>query len=134
MELIYEQAIRLIVAVILGGIIGLERELHQRPAGLRTHILVCVASALITIISIDYFPGDSARIIAGIVTGIGFIGAGNIIAQGNKGIHGVTTAANIWAVAAVGICVGIGQYVLASVASLIALLILFLGKFEKKIK
>ncbi len=132
MQLIYEQTLKLVLALILGGLIGWERERIHKPAGLRTHMLVCMGSALITIVSIGYFVEDYARIIAGIITGIGFIGAGTIIAQGTKGIHGLTTAAALWAVAAIGICVGIGWYVLAVAATILIMLILFIGRLERK--
>jgi len=135
MELIYEQTLKLILAVVLSGLIGWERERSHKPAGLRTHMLVCAGSTLITIISVSYFVEDYARIIAGVITGIGFIGAGTIIAQGRKGIHGLTTAATLWVVAAIGICVGVGWYILAVIATVLIMLILFLGKLEdKKVK
>ena len=72
MDIIYEQISKLVLAIILSGFIGWEREISHKPAGLRTHMLVCVGSALITIISIDYFTSDTARIVAGIITGIGW--------------------------------------------------------------
>jgi len=131
MEIIYEQALKLIFAVVLGGLVGWERERSHKPAGLRTHILVCLGSTLITVVSIGYFAEDYARIVAGIITGIGFIGAGTIIAQGNKGIHGLTTAASLWAVAAIGISIGIGWYVLSSIATVLITVVLFLGKLAK---
>lgn len=130
MELIYEQTLKLLLTVVLGGLVGWERERSHKPAGLRTHILVCVGAALITIVSISYFVEDYARMIAGIVTGIGFIGAGTIIAQGTKGIHGLTTAASLWVVAAIGICVGIGWHILAIITTALIILVLFLGKLE----
>ena len=125
MQLIYEQIIKAVLAVLLSSIVGLEREKLHKPAGLRTHMLVCLGSALLTIIAIDFFMADSVRIIAAIVTGIGFIGAGTIIAQGEKGVHGLTTAASLWIVAAVGVCVGIGWYLLAILITVFIILILF---------
>jgi putative Mg2+ transporter-C (MgtC) family protein len=130
MQLIYEQLLKATLSVILSSIIGMEREKQHKPAGLRTHMLVCLGSTVLTMIAIDYFTGDSARILAGIVTGIGFIGAGAIIAQGESGIHGLTTAASLWIVAVIGMCIGIGWYLLAIVITLFIFLILFLGKFE----
>ena len=130
MELIYEQALKLVLAAILGSLLGLEREKSHKPAGLRTHVLVCLGASLITIISINYFSNDHARIIAGAITGMGFIGAGAIIAQGNKGVHGVTTAASLWVVAIIGITVGIGWYTLSAIAAVLAVLILFLGRLK----
>jgi putative Mg2+ transporter-C (MgtC) family protein len=105
----WEVAAKLIVAVILGGIIGWEREVHDRPAGLRTHILVCVGSAVYMILSMS-FPGESdpTRIAAQVATGMGFLGAGTIIRHGNA-VRGLTTAASLWAIAAVGLCVGMGR-------------------------
>ena len=132
MELIYEQALRLILALVLSGLIGWEREKSHKPAGFRTHMLVGVGSTLITLVSIGYFVSDYARIISGIITGIGFIGAGTIIAQGTKGIHDLTTAASLWAVAAIGISIGIGWYILSIIATLLIIFILIVGKLEPK--
>src|SRR3989344_7191798 len=97
---------RLLLSVLLGGIIGLEREVHERPAGLRTNIIVCLASALITLTSIYAFPNsDPTRIASAIVTGIGFLGAG-IILQSKEKVKGLTSAATVWVVAGIGIAVG----------------------------
>ena len=131
MEMIYEQIIKLVLATVLGGLVGWERERSHKPAGLRTHMLLCIGAVLITIISISYFTEDYARIVAGVVFGIGFIGAGAIIAQGNKGVHGLTTAATLWVSGAIGICVGIGWYVLAVAATILVMLVLFIGRLEK---
>ena len=125
---------RLAVAAGLGGAIGFERELREREAGLRTHILVCVGSALFTIVSAYGFEGflgsgdqviraDPTRIAAQIVTGIGFLGAGAIIRQGIS-VRGLTTAATLWVAAAIGIAAGAGYYrgaVLTTVVTLVAL-------------
>lgn len=101
--------LRLLVAALCGGLIGLERETHGRPAGLRTHILVCVGSALFALcsFSIAGTQWDPARITAQIVTGMGFLGAGTIMRQGSA-VRGLTTAASMWTVAAIGIGVAIG--------------------------
>ena len=119
-----ETWIRLILAFILGGAIGLEREMHGRPAGLRTHILVCVSATIIMLAAKVYIQLpeplpqdiritiDPGRIVAGIMTGIGFLGAGAIIRIGDL-IRGITTAACIWFVAALGIIIGEGCYALA---------------------
>ena len=96
-----EQIIRLLLAVAMGALIGLERDLTGKPAGIRTHMLVSLGSCVLMMISIYDFPLDSARIAAGVVTGIGFLGAGAIIG-GQDGGHGLTTAAGIWMTAAVG--------------------------------
>ena len=125
-----EMIARLLLAVVLGILVGMEREISHRPAGLRTHALVSLGACLFTIISIDYFDVDPARIAAGIVTGIGFIGAGSIIAE--KGhVHGITTAASLWCVAAIGLAVGVGAYVLAVVSSALVFGVLWLRKAEK---
>lgn len=122
---------KLIVAALLGALIGYEREQVKKSAGLRTHMLVCLASCVLIITSITVFPTDSARIIAGIITGMGFIGAGAIIAGRGK-IRGVTTAASIWLIAIIGIIVGLGLYTTAITTTIIAFLILELWRFEKK--
>lgn len=112
---------RLVLAIILGFVLGIERELYKRPAGLRTHILVCTASCLIMLISIYGFDsGDPARLAAQVISGIGFLGAGAIIREG-KGITGITTAATIWMSAMIGLACGNGFYfgaILATVCSL----------------
>ena len=115
---------RLVVAGVLGAVVGYEREAHGRPAGLRTYILVSLGACLFTLVSILGFPGsEQARVAAQIVTGIGFIGAGTII-RAQAGVTGVTTAAGIWAIAAVGMAAGTGLYVLAIVTALGAVLVL----------
>ena len=108
-------AIRLIIAASLGALIGLEREIHDHPAGMRTHLLVSVGSAGFTVLSIAAFPApgaDPARIAAQIVTGIGFLGAGAILKEGAT-IRGLTTAASLWATAAVGMAAGAGAWITA---------------------
>ena len=108
-----DMVLRLVVSVILGALIGYEREKHGRPAGLRTHILVSVGATLFALCSYqiagkDYDPG---RVTAQIVTGIGFLGAGTIIRQGSV-VRGLTTAASIWTIAAVGVAVAVGGQML----------------------
>lgn len=114
--------LKLFLAALLGGVIGFEREAHGRPAGLRTHILVSIGSALFTIVSANFDHGrtDPTRIAAQVVSGIGFLGAGTIIRQGSV-IRGLTTAASLWTVAAIGMAVGAGGDLiyLAIVSSLI---------------
>ncbi len=109
-----EYALKLLLAVVCGGAIGLEREATGKPAGLRTNILISVGSTLITIVSasVAHEVGDPGRIAAQIVTGVGFIGAGSII-QARGSITGLTTAATIWAVAGIGISIGAGLPMLA---------------------
>jgi putative Mg2+ transporter-C (MgtC) family protein len=129
-----DNLLRLSVAAGLGGAIGFERELREREAGLRTHILVCVGSALFTIVSAYGFEGflnsgqpvvraDPTRIAAQIVTGIGFLGAGAIIRQGIS-VRGLTTAATLWVAAAIGIAAGAGYYSGAVLATAITILAL----------
>ena len=132
--------IRLILSVILAGFIGLERQMHRRTAGLRTHILVGLGSCLIMLTSLYIFaiyknevPLDPARIAAGVITGIGFLGAGAII-RDKSGVKGLTTAASLWLVAGVGLSVGCGFYSAAIVTTLLALVVLlFLRHIEEAV-
>lgn len=123
----WEIALRLVLALVLGGIIGYQREVHEKPAGLRTHALVSLGAALVMIVSIEPFLGlpnvDVSRIASGVVTGIGFLGAGAIIRQGSI-VRGLTTAASIWVVSSIGLAVGAGLYVAATVATLLIFLTL----------
>ena len=130
-ELTWGQAlVRLAVAAALGGAIGLERELDEKAAGLRTHMLVSVGSALFTLVGayvFGEFPAirvDPTRIAAQVVTGVGFLGAGLIFRQGFT-VRGLTTAASLWATSAVGMAAGAGEYVLAIVAGVIILVSLW---------
>jgi putative Mg2+ transporter-C (MgtC) family protein len=119
-------ALRLLVAALLGGAIGMEREFRERGAGLRTHTVVCVGSALFTLVSAYAFVGphvDPTRIAAQIVSGIGFLGAGAIIRQGLS-VRGLTTAATLWLVAAIGMASGAGYYSAAVIATAGALVTL----------
>jgi putative Mg2+ transporter-C (MgtC) family protein len=120
--------LRLALGLVLGAVIGFERELHRQPAGFRTHSLVSLGAALFTIVSAFGFSGelvDPTRIAAQIVSGIGFIGAGTIL-QYRGHIRGLTTAASLWSVAAVGTAAGAGLYVLAVMATILILVILSL--------
>lgn len=124
-----EQIIKIILAFILSGVVGLEREVSLKPAGLRTHSLVGLGSSLLTILSIEAFPGsDPARIAAAVVVGVGFIGAETILKTEEK-IVGLTTAATLWTTAAIGVTVGVGFYILAIVATALTYLSLKLGMF-----
>jgi putative Mg2+ transporter-C (MgtC) family protein len=124
--------LKILLAAMLGGIIGLERELSHKDAGLRTNILIAIGSTLITVLSVKIAAtsnvADPARLTAQIVTGIGFLGAGAII-QARFAIHGLTTAATIWTVAAIGIAVGSGYYLLAFLVAILVLVVLTVFKF-----
>lgn len=122
---------RLVLAAVLSGVIGFEREFHGRAAGFRTHILLCVGSTLVMLTSIHVFDiysartaVDPARIAAGVITGIGFLGAGAIM-HSRSSIRGLTTAASLWVVAGIGLAVGSGLYFGAVVTAAIALVALF---------
>ena len=131
--------IRLVLSFLAGGIIGLERSNRRQVSGLRTHILIATGATLLMLLSIylprQFNPGgtsDPGRIAAQVVSGIGFLGAGAMIRLGNS-IRGVTTAASLWFVAAVGLAIGAGMYIIAAVAEGIGLVTLnFLFIFEKK--
>jgi len=124
---------RLVLAAILGGVIGLERELKHRPAGLRTNMFICFGAAMFTILSIQLAgaPSDAARIAAQIIPGIGFIGAGSILH--NRGLTtGLTTAATLFVVASVGMAAGGGLYMTAVFSTGVVLIVLFaLGHLEQ---
>ncbi|MFL5725276.1 MAG: MgtC/SapB family protein [Chloroflexota bacterium] len=115
-------AVRLIVSALLGAAIGFEREIHEHPAGMRTHLLVSFGSAAFTVVSIYGFgnpdTADPSRVAAQVVTGIGFLGAGAIIKYGTS-VRGLTTAASLWATAAIGMAVGVGWWILALVGAAI---------------
>lgn len=118
-----EVVLRLLAAGILGGLVGLEREVNNRPAGLRTHILVTSGAALIMLVSKYGFldlgiSTDPARLAAQVISGIGFLGAGTIIMHGNM-VHGLTTAASLWTSAGIGLAIGAGYYVGAIACSFI---------------
>lgn len=127
MDMTVEFILRILAAAGMGAVIGLERELRSKEAGIRTHFLVAMGSALFMIISAYGFEGaqagrfDVARVAAQVVTGIGFLGAGVIIFQKNS-VHGLTTAAGLWVTAAIGLGCGGGLYVLAGVSTLLVLL------------
>ena len=119
-------AVRLLVAALLGAAIGLERERHDHPAGIRTHLLVSVGAAAFTVLSIYSFGqgSDPGRVAAQIVTGIGFLGAGSIL-KGPGTVHGLTTAASLWVVAAVGMAAGAGAWGVAIATTVIVLISLW---------
>ena len=126
-----ETVISLVLAMLFGAIVGVEREKTHKPAGLRTHMLVSLGSCLFTIVSVS-FSLDPARIAAGIVAGIGFIGAGTIWAEKDK-IKGITTAASLWATGAIGLTTGIGDYPLAAFVALLVLLTLYSKAIFKRL-
>jgi len=123
-----EMVLRLLLAATLGAIIGYQRERAAKPAGLRTHVLISVGAALFTVASLYGFGAvaDPARVAAGIVAGIGFIGAGAIMRRDEGLIAGLTTAATIWAVAAIGLAAGAGLYLVSAVTTVIILIVLYL--------
>ena len=136
---VYEIIFKLALAGILGGLIGLERESLNRPAGLRTYTLVTVGSALAMIVSLDmYFQyyqtvnADPGRIAAQVISGIGFLGAGTIMREGAT-VRGLTTAAGLWVVACIGLAVGAGLYIPAIVTTILILFILiYFIEFEER--
>ncbi|MCR5847345.1 MAG: MgtC/SapB family protein [Lachnospiraceae bacterium] len=132
--------IRLLCAAVLGGCIGLEREKYKRPAGFRTHILVCIGAAMTSLIA-QYIvfnlgiTSDAARIPAQVISGLGFLGVGTIFTKGRDHVVGLTTAAGIWTVGAIGIACGFGFYVAACACSVIVLIatsILYTLENDKK--
>jgi putative Mg2+ transporter-C (MgtC) family protein len=131
-----DDLVGIILAVVFGAAIGLEREVRGKAAGLRTNVLICLGAAVFTIIS-KRMGGEHSdsltRIAAQIVTGVGFLGAGAII-RDRAGIYGLTTAATIWLVASIGMACGAGFHLLAAVSSLFAVLVLMgLGELEKSL-
>ena len=143
MTLSAELLIRLVVGTALGGVIGYERDVHGRPAGLRTHLIVALASTTFMLVSTpfvyfqhytrdDLVAVDTSRIAASVVTGIGFLGGGAILRTG-LGVQGLTTAAGLWLVAAIGLAAGAGMYVVSVAATLVGVVALaVLRRFEHK--
>ena len=136
----FDLLLKLLLAVVLGGAIGLEREIKAKPAGLRTNILICVGAALLSDVSIrigmvsGQRVGDPARIAAQIVSGIGFIGAGTIM-QGGGMVTGLTSAATIWVVAAIGIAIGAGFYIEAAGSGILVMVVLaWLTRVENRVR
>lgn len=135
----YAIAFRLLLSIFLGGVIGWERETRKQQAGLRTHVIICLGGCLLMLISIfipqtfqNFQNGDPGRIAAQVVSGIGFLGAGAIFSLGGS-IRGLTTAATIWIMAAIGLAIGAGMYMGALLATLLILFVLVvLGKVERK--
>ncbi len=125
----YEIIIRLLVAVALGAVVGFERSLKKRPAGLRTHMLVCLGAAIFTTVGLG-LKQNASGIAEAIVTGVGFLGAGAIIAQGGQ-LRGITSAATLWAVAALGLVVGIGDYLLSVIIAILIFGTLQIDRIKK---
>ena len=135
MNLTMETVLRLLLAAALGAGIGYQRERANKPAGLRTHILIAVGSALFTVVSIFGFGDggvDVSRVAAGIVTGIGFIGAGVIFrgARDDRHIVGLTTAASIWVTASIGLAAGVGMYLIATIVAVVTVVVLMLPRVK----
>lgn len=127
-ELQIELCLRVAIAALLSSLVGFERELQGHSAGLRTHMLVGLGAALFTVLSLFAFgEGDPGRVAAQIVTGVGFLGAGTIIQRRDRHTpHGLTTAAGIWAVSAIGMACGVGAYVLGVFSTLLILFVLIM--------
>jgi putative Mg2+ transporter-C (MgtC) family protein len=133
---------RLVIAVIFGGLVGFDRELRNKPAGLRTHILISLAAALFTLITFELHAeiaeeagsanSDPIRIIEAVTAGVAFLAAGAII-QSRGSVHGLTTGANMWLAAALGVASGAGYYLLATLGTVLALIVLIvLGSLETR--
>ena len=134
----YSVLLRLLLAVVLGGIIGIERGRHGRAAGLRTHILVCLGAALTSLIGLFASNvlgsgGDVLRVSAQVVSGIGFLGVGMILVRNQTVITGLTTAAGLWTTAVIGIAIGFGFYSASLIATFVCVIVTsLLGLFESK--
>ncbi|MBW2967312.1 MgtC/SapB family protein [Candidatus Woesearchaeota archaeon] len=126
--------LQLLVAAVLGGIIGYERERAGHYAGIRTHTLVCLTSAfLVSILATHFEPDSVARVIAALMTGIGFIGAGTILSHGRE-VKGLTTAASVWGAAGLGIVIGMGELIISSAITLLIVAVLEMRFFSLKRK
>jgi putative Mg2+ transporter-C (MgtC) family protein len=136
-EVVVRVAVRLLVAAVLGGLLGLERELRGKEAGLRTHMLLATGAALFTVLPQQAGMGEGAvsRVLQGLVAGVGFLGGGAILKQSQEGhVRGLTTAAGLWLTAAVGMAAGLGRGATALLAALLALVILELvGRVELRL-
>jgi len=133
MESAIEAILRLLLATVLGAGIGYQRERADKPAGIRTHCLIALGAALFTVASIFGFGNgvDSSRVAAGVVAGIGFIGAGVIFRTSGDWVAGLTTAASIWVTAAIGLAAGAGMYLIAFLAALLAAGVLLIPKLRE---
>ena len=128
LQVLWTDCVRLLMAVLLGGVLGIERQLHGRWAGIRTHMMVSLGAAVFTMAAIATAPHDSnevTRVIQGIAAGIGFLGAGTILKLSTEiEIKGLTTASSIWLAAALGTVAGMGEYALALAAGMMSVLVL----------
>lgn len=129
MQEVLKDLIPMLLSLVLGTLVGWERQMGRKPAGLRTHTLVCLGSTMF-VLTTSYAQGafgghslDATRIVHGVVTGVGFLGAGSIMRQEGF-VHGLTTAASVWMVAAIGVAVGVHAYPLAVIGTVFALLVL----------
>ena len=129
-----EFALKLAICLLLGTLIGVERELRNKPAGISTHCFVMAGACLFTFISTVADPNSPARIAAQVVSGVGFLGAGMILKSDNNTIRNLTTAAAIWFAAAVGMAIGIGWYVIAVIASVYAVIVPRIPHVERWVK
>lgn len=128
--------IRLVLATLLGGLVGIERQIHHKPAGLRTHILVCIGACMCMIIGISLNKEfgnsiDPTRIAAQVVSGIGFLGAGTIMVS-KASVKGLTTAASIWATSVLGLAIGNGMFFTASIAAMLMVTVLLMFEFVEE--
>lgn len=123
-----QMLLRMVVAVFVGALIGYERERKGKPAGVRTHGMVCLGAALFTVVSLYGFgtASDPTRLAAMVVSGIGFLGAGAILHQ-RESVHGLTTAASLWVTAAIGLAVGVGMFAMSLVTTILVFLLLHFG-------
>ncbi len=132
-----DMVLRLLFSFIVGWVLGKERKIRQKPVGSRTHIIICLAATVTSIISAYGFEGfqppgssDPARLMVGIITGMGFIGAGIIWKDTGGGIQGITTAANVFLTACLGLAIGLGYYLLVALATIIAFITLELSTWK----
>ena len=129
MDVVRDDLIPMVVSLLLGTLVGLERQMGRKPAGLRTHVLVCIGSTMFVLTTkhaVMAFGGaslDATRVVHGVVTGVGFLGAGSIMRTEGY-VHGLTTAASVWMVAAIGVAVGVHAYSLAVIGTVLGLIVL----------
>ncbi|MEM1688222.1 MAG: MgtC/SapB family protein [Nanopusillaceae archaeon] len=126
--------IKYLVTFLVGLVFGVERELRNKPAGMRTHILVSLGSLTFTLIAIEFFGIEAARIVANIIVGIGFIGAGTILRLSDEKIVGLTTAASLWLTSAISAAIGLGYYLVAILSTIFGIITLLLKPLEYKLR